>query len=89
MSKDPAVLFYTQDFLVGVMTMSDEQVGQYIRLLCLQHQKGHLTANDVKAICKDDDAVISKFCIDDDGLYYNERMDAEKENMEKAKSSSR
>ena len=32
MSKDPAVLFYTSDFLTGTMTMNDSQVGQYIRL---------------------------------------------------------
>ena len=51
MSKDPAILFYTQDFLVGTMMMSDEQVGQYIRLLCLQHQKGgYLTYDDIDNI---------------------------------------
>ena len=28
--KDPAVLFYFQDFLVGTEFMTDEEVGQYI-----------------------------------------------------------
>ena len=46
MSKDPAVLFYTSDFLSGTFTMTNEQVGKYIRLLCLQHQKGRLTEKD-------------------------------------------
>ena len=34
MAKDPAVLFYTNDFLSRTFTMTDEQVGKYIRLLC-------------------------------------------------------
>jgi len=31
--KDPAVLFYFQDFLVGTEFMSDEEVGKYIFVL--------------------------------------------------------
>jgi len=30
MAKDPAVLLYTQDFLVGTITMTNEQRGKYI-----------------------------------------------------------
>jgi len=37
--KDPAVLFYTQDFLTGTFTMTDEQVGKYIRLLSWLKEK--------------------------------------------------
>ena len=47
MAKDPAVLFYTSDFLSGTFTMTNEQVGMYIRLLCLQHQKGKLSEKDM------------------------------------------
>jgi hypothetical protein len=47
MGKDPAILFYTSDFLTGTMTFTDEQVGKYIRLLCLQHQKDKLTEKDM------------------------------------------
>ena len=43
MSKDPAILFYTGDFITGTLTMTDDQRGKYILLLCLQHQKGRLT----------------------------------------------
>jgi len=32
--------------------MTDEQVGKYIRLLCLQHQKGYLTEKDMISIRK-------------------------------------
>ena len=74
MSKDPAVLFYTSDFLSGTFTMSNEQVGKYIRLLCLQHQKGKLTEKDMLSICKAyDDEIWCKFT-KEDGLFYNERM---------------
>jgi len=74
MAKDPAVLFYTSDFLSGTFTMDNEQVGKYIRLLCLQHQKGKLSEKDMLSICKAYDVEIwDKFKVED-GLYYNERM---------------
>jgi uncharacterized protein YdaU (DUF1376 family) len=74
MSKDPAVLFYTSDFLSGTFTMSNEQVGMYIRLLCLQHQKGKLTEKDMLSICKAYDADIWSKFKNEDGAFYNERM---------------
>jgi len=78
MSKDPAVLFYTSDFLSGTLTMSDAHVGMYIRLLCLQHQKGRLEKEDMLYICKTYvREVFSKFKKDENGLYYNERMEQE------------
>ena len=74
MAKDPAVLFYTSDFLSGTFTMDNEQVGKYIRLLCLQHQKGKLSEKDMLSICKAYDSEIwDKFKVED-GLYYNDRM---------------
>ena len=74
MSKDPAVLFYTSDFLSGTFTMSNEQVGMYIRLLCLQHQKGKLTEKDMLSICKAYDVDIWSKFKNEDGAFYNERM---------------
>jgi len=74
MSKDPAFLFYSNDFLTGTYLMSDEQVGKYIRLLCLQHQKLTLSEKDMMHICKTyDEDIFSKFAKDDSG-YYNERL---------------
>jgi hypothetical protein len=74
MAKDPAVLFYTSDFLSGTFTMTNEQVGKYIRLLCLQHQKGKLTEKDMLSICLAYDVDIwDKFKIED-GVFINERM---------------
>jgi hypothetical protein len=78
MAKDPAVLFYTSDFLTGTMTMTNEQVGKYIRLLCLQHQKNFLTEEDMTNICNSyDKHIYSKFT-HADGVYFNERMREEK-----------
>lgn len=75
MSKDPAVLLYTQDFLVGTITMSYEQRGKYITLLCLQHQKGKLTLKDLQSILTEEDIEIAeKFPKHSDGFYYNQRM---------------
>ena len=74
MAKDPAVLFYTNDFLAGTYTMTDEQVGKYIRLLCLQHQKYTLTKEDMKNICKTYDKCIYDKFVQNDGLFYNQRM---------------
>ena len=87
--KDPAFLFYSSDFLSGTMLMSDEEVGQYMRLLCLQHQKGHLKEKDMLNICKAyNEEIFSKFKKDKDNNYYNERLEYEV-NKRKAYSESR
>ena len=78
MSKDPAFLFYSSDFLTGTMLLSDSQVGKYIRLLCLQHQKGHLSESDFKKLSgRDMSVLVEKFKKDENGLFYNERLDYE------------
>ena len=47
MAKDPAFLFYYQDFLVGTSFMTLEEVGAYIKLLCFQADKGELTEKEI------------------------------------------
>ena len=80
MAKDPAVLFYTSDFLSGTSFFTMEQRGQYITLLCEQHQNGHIPENHMIIVCLSlDSVVIKKFKKDAEGNYYNERMDLEKE----------
>ena len=87
--KDPAFLFYSSDFLSGTMLMTDEEIGQYIKLICLQHQKGHLKEKDILNICKThNEEIFSKFKIDEEGNYYNERLETEI-NKRKAYSESR
>lgn len=76
--KDPAVLFYTKDFLTGTSFFSDAERGQYIRLLCEQHQNGHIPENHMLTICFSlGSPVAKKFIKDSDGNYYNERMEIE------------
>ena len=84
--KNPAFLFYTSDFITGTLFMNNEEVGAYIRVLCMQHQKGHLTEEEIKNICKKNKiflSVISHFKQDKKGLFYNKRLDREKDKREK------
>jgi hypothetical protein len=74
--KDPAFLFYSSDFLSGVQDLTMEERGQYITLLCLQHQKGHLTAKLIGLVGVAPD-VLAKFQQDESGLYFNSRLDIE------------
>lgn len=75
MAKSPAVLFYTSDFLSGVADLTMEERGQYITLLCIQHQKGDLSE---KTICLSVGSasvdVMAKFVRLESGLYRNQRM---------------
>jgi len=76
--RDPAVLFYTQDFLTGCADLTFEERGQYITMLCLQHQKGHLSDKTIRltlgSVSVD---VMDKFLRDEEGNFYNERMEEE------------
>lgn len=83
MAKDPAFLFYFQDFLVGTQFMTNEEVGIYIRILCHLADKGKLSKKHILNICQSYDfteILQSKFQIDQDGYYYNPRL---KEEIEK------
>ena len=92
-NKDPAFLFYSSDFLTGTMFMSDAQLGKYIKLLCIQHQKGHLSEKDMLNICKRyDKDIFEKFVKDSDGKYYNIRLQKEidkRRNYSKSRSENR
>ena len=79
MAKDPAFLFYSNDFLTGTMFFTHEQKGKYITMLCVQHQSGHLSEKIVLDICgKFDEEIMNKFEKDEQGLYFNKRLDEEK-----------
>ena len=78
MSKDPAFLFYSSDFLTGTLLMSMEQKGKFITVLCLQHQKGHLSEKDMLQICGTyDEDIFSKFQKDSEGKFFNVRLEQE------------
>ena len=83
-NKDPAVLFYTSDFLSGCALMDMRERGQYITLLCLQRERGHMTMQEIiRAVKKPSDEVMSKFQKDEDGKYFNRRMELEIEKRDK------
>jgi hypothetical protein len=75
----PAVLFRTEAFIVGSADMDNNQCGMYIRLLCYQHQKGHLEMSFIKKTCQGNPPkiVIDKFIKDANGKWYNEVMEKE------------
>lgn len=75
--KDPAFLLYPEKFMTGTHFMTNEQVGAYIRLLCLQHQMGHLPEKHLKKIFEGeiDAEVMTKFTLDSEGNWYNEKLE--------------
>ena len=80
MAKDPAVLFYSGDFLTGCADLTMEERGQYITLLCLQHQKGRLSEKTIRlSVGSVSVDVMAKFLKDEKGLFFNERMENEAE----------
>lgn len=77
MAKDPAVLFYTSDFLASTYHLSNEQVGLFIRLLCQQHLHGRISPEDMpSAEDKGNKKILDMFECDENG-YYNKRMEEE------------
>jgi len=82
--KSPAVLFYTSDFLTGVSNLTMLERGQYITLLSLQHQSGHLSKKTIEInVGKVSKDVLKKFEKDQNNCYFNERMEQESEKREK------
>ncbi len=80
MAKDPAFLFYYQDFLVGTSFLSNDSIGAYIKILCHQADKGHLNKNVIIGICGSEqlfETIEDKFKIDDNGMFYNKRLEIE------------
>lgn len=79
MAKDPAFLFYPNDYIGGTMGMTFEEKGAYIELLMLQFNRGHMTTHMIgQCVGQIWDKIKSKFIQDENGLWYNERLDLEK-----------
>ena len=82
MGKDPAFLFYVGDFNEGTQDFTNEEVGTYLRLLLFQFSQGHLPLGRIKRKLNSDfdklwPILSSKFIEDDNGNYYNERLQEE------------
>jgi uncharacterized protein YdaU (DUF1376 family) len=78
--KAPAFMFYADDFLAGTLEMSQEEVGQFIRLLCHQWNRGSIPVETEKQQrltggCVSVD-VLAKFRLCEDGQLRNERLES-------------
>lgn len=83
MAKDPAFLFYPNDYIGGTMGMTFEEKGAYIELLMVQFNRGHMTKDMIEHTLGHKFAQLfgrieDKFLVDSNGLYYNERLEKEK-----------
>jgi len=89
MAKDPAFLFYPNDYLGGTMGMTFEEKGAYIELLMTQFNRGHMSGHMVGQIVGQIwDKIKDKFIQDENGLWFNERLEHE-QNARKSYVSSR
>ena len=78
MAKDPAFLFYSQDFIVGVQTMTFEDRGKFITILAQMHQQGRINEKSIRFLVGNiSDELKAKFLIDEKGLWFNRRLEEE------------
>lgn len=80
--KDPAFLFYPNDYLGGTMGMTFEQKGAYIELLMTQFNRGHMTSHIIGQVLGQNggqvwDMIKDKFLTDADGRFFNKRLEDE------------
>jgi hypothetical protein len=84
MAKDPAFLFYSQDFYTGVAELNFEDRGKFITILCIMHQKGRMKEETIRFLVGSvSDMLRLKFKVDSDGFWYNERLETEAEKRNK------
>lgn len=78
MAKDPAFLFYPNDYIGGTMGMTFEEKGAYMELLMMQFNRGHMTEHMIgQTIGQLWDTIKVKFAQDPEGLWYNKRLEEE------------
>lgn len=76
--KDPAFLLYSSDFLTGCTSLTMEERGQYITMLCIQHQTGYLTEKTISlSVGNVSDDVLAKFKKNENGFFLNQRLELE------------
>ena len=70
--KDPAFLFYSQDWIVGCQTLTFEERGQYITIISQMHQQGRMKEETIRFLVGSvSDNLKSKFGIDENGFWFN------------------
>src|SRR5690348_13946350 len=81
MAKDPAFLFYPNDFSAGTALLTRHQKGCYMDLLIAQFNHGHLSLENIRTVLGNDFAVwgslSKKFAQDATGNFFNERLETE------------
>ena len=78
MAKDPAFLFYPNDWLGGTLGMTFEEKGAYMELLMMQFNRGHMTTHMIGQVVGQIWLKIQhKFIEDEEGLWYNKRLEEE------------
>lgn len=81
MAKDPAFLFYPNDWIGGTMGMTFEEKGVYIDLLMMQFNRGHMEGHMIGQVAGQLwDKVKDKFIQDEKGLWFNVRLEVEQNN---------
>lgn len=82
MAKDPAFLFYPGDWMGGTLTLSRFLKGCYLDLLVAQFNSGPLSLEEIKTVLGPDFGtswpILSKKFKVTEGLFFNERLEAEK-----------
>lgn len=84
MAKDPAFLFFPGDWLGGTMTFSRAHKGAYMDLLMCQFNQGHMALQDIHIVLGEGDftnmwetKLKAKFIQDENGLFYNQKLEDE------------
>lgn len=82
--KDPSFPLYANDFLLGTMGMDDAEVGAYIRMLCVQWDRGFLPKNAIEIAKiignkkKSIEGALVKFIPHENGGVFNKRLSIER-----------
>lgn len=81
MAKDPAILWYFDNWAGGTVTLSRHLKGCYMDLLNAQFNNGHLSIDEIKTVLGSDfsawNTLQKKFDQDKNGLFFSNRMEAE------------
>ena len=78
MAKDPAFLFYPNDWIGGTMGMTFEEKGAYMELLMMQFNRGHMEGHMIgQVVGQMWDKIRTKFIQDSEGKWYNVRLEEE------------
>lgn len=87
MAKDPALLWYFNDWMGGTATLSRHLKGCYMDLLSVQFNSGPLSLKEIKTVLGSDfgsswPTLQKKFKFEND-CYFNERLSLEREKRSK------